>query len=380
MFRLIEDSFWDDPQIARLAKDQRLITICLFSNVHTRPCGIYRITTDRIAHMTGIPEVKVKKDLPSLAKDDIAYYDGTEICIPGYIRRQRYKGPQMARRVVSELATVKNKSFIKIIADRYPDFLKAGGFKMGKNDEFIPPPLFPADLPDIPPAPAKKKNAGIENLSLYMADKLKFTGGIKPAILAKLIKADPDGEAGVMAAVDRAVKYYAAAKAEKWKAFIIAKRFSKFCDFYGEAFSSDDALKIYIVKIRTANERDEREKRKDEWHEKRKAELKIGTQRQEPELPGRDPWSLFLEKLPEPLESLRADFEKYHQDKDGEEILTDKLLALFKDNRELNLKTEHFIKNLKPIQRKPGIMVRYRKNFLFAKFAIPEILKQDEEV
>jgi len=372
MFRLIEDSFWDDPQIARLAKDQRLITICLFSNVHTRPCGIYRITTDRIAHMTGIPEAKVIKDLPSLAKDDIAYYDGTEICIPGYIRRQRYKGPQMARRVVSELATVKNKSFIKIIADRYPDFLKAGGFKTGKHDELLPPPLFPIDLPDLP---AKRKNAGIENLSLYMADKLKFTGGIKPAILARLIKADPDGEVGVMAAVDRAVKYYATAKAEKWKAFIIAKRFSKFCDFYGEAFSSNEALEMYIVKIRTANER---EQRKDDWHKKRKTEVcsswgNIGERRQEPELPGRDPWSLFLEKLPKPLESLRADFEKYHKDKDKEKILTDKLLALFKDDRELNLKTEHFIKNLKPIQRDPQIKERYRLNFLFAKFAIPEI-------
>ena len=375
MFRLIEDSFWDDPQIARLARDEKLITICLFTNVHTRPCGIYRITADRIAHMTGIPEAKIRKGLNSLTKDDIAYYDGTEVCIPGYIRRQRYKGPQMARRVVSELATVKNKSFIKIIADRYPDFLKAGGFKMGKNDEFIPPPLFSPDPADT--LPAKKKNAGIENLSLYMADKLKFTGGIKPAILAKLVKADPDGEAGVMAAVDRAVKYYATAKAEKWKAFIIAKRFSKFCDFYGEAFSSKEALEIYIVKIRTANEREDE---KDKDRRRREANLHVVERRQEPELPGRDPWSLFLEKLPEPLESLRADFEKYYQEKDGEEILTNKLLALFKDNGELNLKTECFIKNLKPIQRKPETMLRYRKNFLFAKFAIPEILKKDEEV
>lgn len=275
MFRLIDDGIWDDPQIAKLPRDEKLIMVCLFTNIHTKCCGIYRITADRIGHMVDIPKVKVLKGLAALAKEGIAHYDGTEICIPGYIRRQRYKGPTMARRISQELLQVKNKDYIEMIMQRYPDFLKAGGFKtispVSPFNDLHDDSIIENDLPhdDILPG---KKISSVAGLAFEISKRLKYTGGVKPAILARLIKEDPEGEAGVRAAIARAEKYYATVKTEKWHSFIIARRFSKFCDFYGEAFSSDDALAEYLAKIRVANERDLRQ-------QKREAHLHVGVTR-----------------------------------------------------------------------------------------------------
>lgn len=281
MFRLIDDGIWDDPQIAQLPRDEKLIMVCLFTNVHAKCCGIYRITADRIGHMVDIPKAKVLKGLAALAKEDIAHYDGNEICIPGYIRRQRYKGPTMARRISMELSQVKNKRYVEMIVIRYPDFLKAGGFKMPKvmDLEFTVSDEAKSDV-----AEAREifdgavsqaiENKSITDLSLEIAKRLKYTGGVKASILAKLVKEEPGGEVGVLAAVARVEKYYAIVKAEKWHSFIIARRFSKFCDFYGEAFSSDEALEEYLAKIRAGNEREIRQ-------QKREGYLWVGASRPE---------------------------------------------------------------------------------------------------
>jgi hypothetical protein len=365
MFRLIEDTFWDDPPITALTRDEKLILICLFTNIHTRPCGIYRIGLDRISMMTKVQEAAVEKGMKHLAAGDLVYHDGLEVCIPGYIRKQRYKGPQMAHRIAVELSQVKNKSFVQMIVKRYPDYLRMGGFKIDGAE--IASPQMELSL-ESEEAAKPRPAAGLADLAAFIATRLRFTGGVKSMILAGLVKQDPDGEAGVRKAVKRAEKYFETAKAEKWRSYVMARRFSKFCDFYGEAFSSDEALEIYIEKIRLANER---ERKKDEWHKKRAASLQVGAQRPEPIDPPADPWIKFMERLPAQLESLRKDFEGYRKGKTKAEYIKGKLVGLFSDDKELNLKTEHFARNLNKEMVKPEIMQKYRTNYLLGKFAIP---------
>lgn len=59
--------------------------------------------------------------------------------------------------------------------------------------------------------------------------------------------------------------------------------------------------------------------------------------------------------------------ESFHLDE-----LHRRLLDLFKDDSELNLKTGIFMKSLAPELRKPEIEQRYRKNYLLNRFHIPD--------
>lgn len=362
MFRLIEVDFWDDPQIARLPKDEKLIVVCLFSNIHSKSCGIYRITIDRIAAMTKINELEIGKALKKLADADIVYYDGNEICIPGFIRRQRYKGPKIARRIVEELALVKNLDFVEKIESRYPDFLHIGGHK--KRESLSSKELFPGlGAADEGRPEGGNRAEQAEGLAEYIGAKLKFTAGIRPAVLEKLI-VSAGGVDQVRMAIDRAAKYYETAKAEKWHSFIIARRFQKFCDYYDEAFASDEILDAYLSKIRAANAREVRQQKKD-------AHLQVGAHRSNVQAePARDPWDVFMGKLPKPLEPIRDCFDIYRETKKMESIRA-RLLDLYGADPELNAKVKWFLSTLKPKQRTKEVEQNYRINFLMHKFGIP---------
>ncbi|MCK4765289.1 MAG: hypothetical protein KAW12_24020 [Candidatus Aminicenantes bacterium] len=84
----------------------------------------------------------------------------------------------------------------------------------------------------------------------------------------------------------------------------------------------------------------------------------------------------FLENFPEALIELKEDFEqicrKVKAKEDFDLIpLHRKLLELFRDNRELELKVEIFLKNLAPRLRNAQIAGKYRLNYLLNKFHIP---------
>lgn len=86
---------------------------------------------------------------------------------------------------------------------------------------------------------------------------------------------------------------------------------------------------------------------------------------------------VFLERLPEPLEPLREKFQVVFEDLKQEreldlEPLHSRLLEMFTDNEELNVKTAVFLKNLDPKVRKPELENRYRLNFLLNKFRVPD--------
>lgn len=380
MYRIIEDSFWDDPQIAVLSKDEKIVAVCLFTNVHTKPCGVYRIGIERIAAMTKVPAAAIPKVLRRLAEDDLVYYDGTEVCIPGYIRRQRYKGPLIAKRIVSELAQAKNRSFVEKIVERYPDFLKLGGYKparpAAKED------LLPAVANDMPTPlgiaaelemkKPKGKRAEIAELADEIATKLKFTGGVRKTALEELVKREPAGIAGVRAALARAVRYYETAKVEKWRSFIIARRFSKFLDFYGDVFSSDEALAAYLERIRASNAREERKLRRESPLHQLQRLREVGATRPEPE-PERDPLEAFLEKFPEELSDLRPDFERFRETRTGAAEIEEKLLELFDENLELAHKEAFFAKSIAKELRTPKTFRRYRINYIKSKFGVPDL-------
>jgi len=86
----------------------------------------------------------------------------------------------------------------------------------------------------------------------------------------------------------------------------------------------------------------------------------------------------FLHRFPPPLTDLKEDFEHiYTQIKNNEtpdlSDIKNKLVKLFENDQELNIKTGIFLRNLVPELRKPEIEARYRQNYLINKFNIPDI-------
>lgn len=54
------------------------------------------------------------------------------------------------------------------------------------------------------------------------------------------------------------------------------------------------------------------------------------------------------------------------------ETLHDNILELCQDDELLNMRTEIFLKNLAPELRQPGILKRYRLNYLLSKYQVPD--------
>lgn len=85
----------------------------------------------------------------------------------------------------------------------------------------------------------------------------------------------------------------------------------------------------------------------------------------------------FLAQFPQELADIKSDFDVLYQklknkeDADPEAV-HQKLLEMFRDDEELDIKTTIFVRNLAPELRKPKIRQRYRLNYLKNKFNIPD--------
>ncbi len=85
----------------------------------------------------------------------------------------------------------------------------------------------------------------------------------------------------------------------------------------------------------------------------------------------------FLAQLPEPLAPLRPDFEALLRGlKEGAKVepggVLDRLVELFREDEELDMKVRVFIKSLAPPLQTPAIEHKYRLNYLKNKFRLPD--------
>lgn len=114
-------------------------------------------------------------------------------------------------------------------------------------------------------------------------------------------------------------------------------------------------------------------------------QLSVGSEKSENEIQTpeeKDPFeeiNHFSKNYPDQLTPLKEEFDNIYQkikNNEGVDVeLTrthEKLVNLFKDDNELNLKVRIFLDNLSPVLRKPEIEQRYRLNYLINKFNIPD--------
>lgn len=108
-------------------------------------------------------------------------------------------------------------------------------------------------------------------------------------------------------------------------------------------------------------------------------ELNVGAGTREERGETCDEIETFLSHYPEQLFDVKEDFETaYRKIKAKESFdiqpVLEKLLQLFENDEELNLKVEIFARNLSPRLRSPEIKKKYRLNYLLNKFKIPDFV------
>ncbi len=106
-------------------------------------------------------------------------------------------------------------------------------------------------------------------------------------------------------------------------------------------------------------------------------ELDVGAETREENVNGYEVIENFFDNYPAELLGIKAEFEQtFEKLKNAQDfcldLLYEKLLVLFADDRDLDLKVDIFRKNLAPELRKPEIEKKYRLNYLLSRFNIPD--------
>lgn len=122
--RYISTSFWDDPWVTTLNKDEKLLYLYFLTNPLTHIAGIYQISIRRMVFDTGIDEQEIKNILIKFEKDKKAYYYRDELIIlPKWPAHQKWKEKKKIETgIVAYLETLSPETlgYLKKISYTYP--------------------------------------------------------------------------------------------------------------------------------------------------------------------------------------------------------------------------------------------------------------------
>ncbi len=103
--RYIDTKFWDDNYIIKLTSVEKLIFIYFLTNPLTNICGIYEITTRRIAFDTGVMEAEIKTILKRFEQDDKIKHASNFIIIKNFTKYQK-NNPKINEGIIALLREV----------------------------------------------------------------------------------------------------------------------------------------------------------------------------------------------------------------------------------------------------------------------------------
>jgi hypothetical protein len=122
--RYISTSFWDDPWIRKLTKDERYLYLYFLTNPLTNIAGIYQIGIDRIAFDTGFTEKEALDIIKRFEEAGKAYYYHEEFMVlPTWPKHQKWEKHSKINAGIKACIEKLNPdlvSFLKYIGYRYP--------------------------------------------------------------------------------------------------------------------------------------------------------------------------------------------------------------------------------------------------------------------
>lgn len=119
-YRQIQCEFWyKDPEVCeQFTPEDKYFYIYLFTNPHTRQCGIYEISTKHMVIETGYGEEKIEELIDRFENKfkKIRYNRQTkEIAIKNWMKHNAIKSPKVYACIDKELRQVKDKSLIDYV-------------------------------------------------------------------------------------------------------------------------------------------------------------------------------------------------------------------------------------------------------------------------
>lgn len=117
IFRKVHTSFWSDPFIEDLDRDQKLFYLYLITNDKTRQCGIYEITKKQIAYDLGYNIDTVSKHMAYFIKTGkIRYNEPTkELAIKNWLKYNSSTSPLVKKCIDKEFENVKDRVLIEYL-------------------------------------------------------------------------------------------------------------------------------------------------------------------------------------------------------------------------------------------------------------------------
>lgn len=122
--RFVSTSFWDDPWVTTLNKDEKLLYLYLLTSPLTNIAGVYQISIKRMSFDTTLSVEEIKKILTVFKEAGKAYfYDNQIIVLPKWPKHQKWREKKKIEiGIVAILKTLSPEilSFLKNIGYTYP--------------------------------------------------------------------------------------------------------------------------------------------------------------------------------------------------------------------------------------------------------------------
>lgn len=116
-YRPIRTSFWSDPYILDLERDEKLLYMYLLTNDATTQCGIYEIPLRRVEFETGFSGERIYEMFHKFQADNKIRYsmETREIAIINWRKYNDNPSPKTMAKVAEELENVKNPMLVLLL-------------------------------------------------------------------------------------------------------------------------------------------------------------------------------------------------------------------------------------------------------------------------
>lgn len=122
MYRTVETSFWSDPKVRRLSRDERLLFLYLVTNSHTHVAGIYYLPVVAMEVESGLKGKPLTKALQVLDKAGLARFDRErEVVFVQKMFKHQGRGDKNQRAAAKQLTTLHGSPLIAEFRDEYPE-------------------------------------------------------------------------------------------------------------------------------------------------------------------------------------------------------------------------------------------------------------------
>ena len=117
LYRNVHTTFWTDPFVESLDKDQKLFYLYILTNTKTHLCGIYEISKKLMSYETGFTISEIESLIKFFSDKDKMYYSETsnEIAIKNWVKYNVSRSPKQVEAIRKSTSEVKDRLCIEYV-------------------------------------------------------------------------------------------------------------------------------------------------------------------------------------------------------------------------------------------------------------------------